>query len=993
MVCVGDTGAFWPDIPGIAYDWDFGGSTNPNTYNTSYVGGVQFNTPGTYDVTLRVSTDCCGWTNKDTITIIVDAKPTITLTGNTEICKGDNTTLTVTTNGDSIHWSPFIGLNTDTGAVVVCNANDTVNYVITVQSTFGQCSADTTLQVNVNETPDLSNTSTVGSTCGNDGSATVTPTGGSGNYTYQWNDPANQITGTANNLYTGNYSVTVTDLNTGCLDSTFVFVPNSNAPMVYIANANNPLCYNGVDGSAYAGINNGTGPFTYTWLDGGGATLSSGVGLDSLVNVSEGTYTVSITDANGCVDDFTFTLNHPDSVYGIITDSTNATCYGLFDGMLEVQGDGGVGNFSYQWDDPDSSTTQLVDSLDNGTYTVTITDGNGCTNTLTITFPVVGAMPIVIDPGVDDTVCGATHNLNAVPSALNGHWILNSGPGNITFNPSMQDPNASAFVSQYGLYELLWVEDNGACSDTGSVEVLFVEQPIADAGNLFGSVCGLDHNLSAVPSAGTGTWSIIAGASTVTFNPNVNSPNVSVQFGAYGVYTLEWTEDNGFGCVSSDQINITTVNFNVNGGSGDTICGNQYTFNAVALGNNGHWIQEGGPGTTNYSPSNGSPTATATASLYGIYDYAWVEDNGVCYDTARISVQYVEMPVANAGSVVDTVCGLTANLNAIPSVGTGSWSLVSGAGTVSYNPGTASASTSLTLSAFGNYTFEWTENNGHGCINSDQVSFVAFNQVTPFIITPDTFVGCLPRLEVNFSNYTDTTDLLGVFWDFDDGTYSQLYEPTHTFTGEGCYDITLTSKTRLGCNIDTTYEDLICVYPLPDPDFYADPPSGTITDNWIQLYNESTGAVDYVWEIEGSDTLIYEFEPRHPFPNDPGIYSVCLTAITDKGCEATTCDDIEIKDVFSIYVPTAFTPNGNNRNDRFFPVMNGVLDKDYQFIVFNRWGDVIFQSTKLGDSWDGTVMQGGQKAQAGVYIWKVVVTDIEELYPGRTFTGHVTLMR
>ena len=118
QVCVGEFVSFNSSITATQFDWDFGGAIVPNNPTTQVITNAQCNTPGTFTITLRVNTDCCGWTEKDTVTVIVGSTPTFAMSGNLQYCSGGSTTLNITSPADSIQWSPFVGLSTDTGSVV-----------------------------------------------------------------------------------------------------------------------------------------------------------------------------------------------------------------------------------------------------------------------------------------------------------------------------------------------------------------------------------------------------------------------------------------------------------------------------------------------------------------------------------------------------------------------------------------------------------------------------------------------------------------------------------------------------------------------------------------------------------------------------------------------------------------------------------------------------------------------------------------------------------
>lgn len=829
--CVGEFLTFNSSITATQFDWDFGGAFIPNNPTTEFVNNVQCNTPGVFTITLRVNTDCCGWTNRDTITLIVDPIPAVTVTGNTNICVGDNTTLTATTGADSIVWTPFTGLNIDTGSVVIANPSSTTKYFVTVYS--GSCSASDSITVNVFDLPDLSNVVAVGASCGNNGTATVTPTGGSGTYNYLWDDLSAQTTATASNLFVGNYKVIVTDAVSGCLDSTYVAIPNVGTPIVYISNTVNVSCYGGFDGGATAGVNNGTAPYDYIWTDLTSlATVASGVGVNSISNMPAGQYRVFVTDNNGCTDFMDFAIDEPDtSVYILPIDTLEPTCYTTNDGEIEVIGDGGNGFFTYLWDDPLAQTTPRITGLNPGTYKVVVTDFKGCQDSMT--FVLNGPGNLMADAGLDDTVCGAIYTLNAIPSPSipPAQWRMISGPGIASFTPTSTISNPGVSVSAFGVYQFVWEETDGlGCFDMDTVEVLFVEVPDANPGASKDTSCVLSMQLGAIPSVGIGTWSFVSGPGTVSFLPNVNDPNAVVTFSVEGLYVLEWTEDNGFGCVTSGQIQIEVIN----------------------------------------------------------------------------------------------------------------------------------------------------------------------NMVFP-TFDIDSVDGCMPQFTVNFTSTTDPAMVTSCSWDFGDGnSINNDCAPPHTFTSEGCYDVTLTIRTIQGCVIDTTYSSSpVCVHPLPLPDFEMEPSPATILNNNVQFTNISTGAVNYRWYFPDGDSSFLS-DPRHPVPPFIGSHVICLEAISSYGCADSICKSIQVLDEFIFYAPNAFSPlNEDGINDEFKPIFSGVNPEKYELFIFDRWGEIIFKTKDINEAWDGRRKRGSRRVmcKSEVYVWKVVLTDLQNNFIDEQFKGHVTLIK
>ncbi|HIA05155.1 MAG TPA: gliding motility-associated C-terminal domain-containing protein [Flavobacteriales bacterium] len=266
------------------------------------------------------------------------------------------------------------------------------------------------------------------------------------------------------------------------------------------------------------------------------------------------------------------------------------------------------------------------------------------------------------------------------------------------------------YATSVGSYTFIGTTSCCGAADTSAPAIIDIfALPVADAG-LGGTECDLDFTFSAVASLGTGAWSLFSGPGTAIFGDTI-SPTDSVSVSQYGTYVFQWAETNS-ACADSDTV---TVTFNeqpiADAGSGGVACDSSFVLNAFATAGNGTWSQLSGPpaGVTSYSNAN-SATSVATVSVYGTYVYQWLEVNGICSDSDTVALTYYELPVADAG-LGSIECDLDFTLNAAPSVGSGSWSQVLGAGTTVFADSTSPTS-GITVSGPGTYVYRWTEVNG-----------------------------------------------------------------------------------------------------------------------------------------------------------------------------------------------------------------------------------------------------------------------------------------
>ncbi|MBN8556831.1 MAG: gliding motility-associated C-terminal domain-containing protein, partial [Burkholderiales bacterium] len=153
-----------------------------------------------------------------------------------------------------------------------------------------------------------------------------------------------------------------------------------------------------------------------------------------------------------------------------------------------------------------------------------------------------------------------------------------------------------------------------------------------------------------------------------------------------------------------------------------------------------------------------------------------------------------------------------------------------------------------------------------------------------------------------------------------------------------------------------------------------------------KFLNNSVNAATHYWTFgDGSNSSI--LEPQHTYPGK-GEYLVTLHVSSNDGCKDSLTMPVEIKPVFTIYIPNAFTPDGNGTNDFF--TAKGQEITEFRMMIFNRWGELIFETDNIEKGWDGRANGGDDIAQDGVYVYKIEVRDFRNKY--YDYMGHVTLL-
>jgi len=265
--------------------------------------------------------------------------------------------------------------------------------------------------------------------------------------------------------------------------------------------------------------------------------------------------------------------------------------------------------------------------------------------------------------------------------------------------------------------------------------------------------------------------------------------------------------------------------------------------------------------------------------------------------------------------------------------------------------------------------------------------YPAPNAVT---VEPTTFLGCTP-LNVFLDNLSFPIDeSYDVTWDFGDGNSSKEISPSHIYEEPGNYRVTVDIVSPLNCGISRDFGDYIRVLQSPVADFTCDPMVANIFNKTINFMDRSVNAGGWQWDFGGAGSSFIQ-EPTFTFP-DTGVYEVVLTVFhPDNNCPDTLSKIIDVIPTVDFFFPNAFTPNNDSSNDEFLGLgyYGGVVD--FELLVFNRWGEMVFETTDPREGWNGRAFNNGDTAPQGVYVYKAKYRDPR----GKDFStdGHITLLR
>ncbi|MDX2003116.1 MAG: gliding motility-associated C-terminal domain-containing protein [Chitinophagales bacterium] len=359
------TGAAFAYISGGTPPYDLAWSSGDSTASIT-------NLPaGNYSL---VVTDSSGCQATDFITVTEPAAIQYTLDSTDVSCANGSdgsATITITSGGSgnfTYRWSNAVTTPSNPGIPAG-------TYVVTVTDVVGNCSFVDSIVVNQRDSFIITISGIQDASCFNvpDGQASASVGGDIVNYTFLWN--SNETTPTAIALPAGVVTVQVTDTS-GCMQTATATV---GAPPRFTLSfvTTNVTCNGGNDGTATVNTSGGFTPFTYQWNDPQNQTGQTATGLSANV-----VYTVTVTDANGCPEFADTSLSEPPAI-ALVVDSVPASCFGAGDGSVSVTASGGASPYTYLWSD--GSTTSSVSGLQQGTYSVVVTDGNGCTASTSVT--------------------------------------------------------------------------------------------------------------------------------------------------------------------------------------------------------------------------------------------------------------------------------------------------------------------------------------------------------------------------------------------------------------------------------------------------------------------------------------------------------------------------------------------------------------------------------------------------------------------------------
>ena len=575
-------------------------------------------------------TEQCVNTDRIPITVTVYDEISIVLENleNVDCYNGENGSIDISVSGGSGNYTydwDYNGTETPNTDPQDLNNLSSGIYTVTVNDSNSNCSATTSFTIS-QPTEALSSTITSITDVLCHGEATgaidLTITGGTGPYSILWNNGSTDED--QNNLTAGTYNVTITDAN-GCSTTNQATISQpTNSLSANITNINNVSCKNGTDGSFNVNVTGGTSPYQYS-IDNGTTNQNN----DLFENLSAGTYNVLVTDANNCTANAQVTITEPEKIKVSITNVNNVDCSGEATGDISISVYGGTQPYTYSWSN--SATTQNLTDVVAGTYSVTVTDANGCT---------ASANTTISEPSSPISLNISKVDANTAQGCTNGEATANvsggTSPYTYAWSASANNQTTSTATNLHVGSHSVTITDANGCELTQSIVISCVNTCDAEIsiGNITNVLCVGDATGSgtvtasstANPSATfTFTWSngqVDAGVTSSTIN------NITA-----GVYDVSVTIDGTVCQPVEETISISEPNnaLNLTASSTDELGPNTNDGTASATATGG--VE---PYTYQWSPG-GETTQNISGLASGSYTVTVTDANG-CTETATVTV-------------------------------------------------------------------------------------------------------------------------------------------------------------------------------------------------------------------------------------------------------------------------------------------------------------------------------------------------------------------
>jgi gliding motility-associated-like protein len=875
-----------------------------------------------------VITDANGCDKRDSVLITEPTKIQLSTTVTNVLCNGATTGAVVLSVSGGVPAYTYTWSNGATTKDLTAVAAGT--YTVTVRDQ-NLCTVTASATITQSTALILSGTAFNALCAGtNNGSISLSITGGNGPYTYAWSNAA--TTKDLQGLGAGTYTVTVSDVNSCTATATYTLSQPTAITSSIIGT--NVTCFGANNGAANLTVGGGVAPYTFLWSNFNGAK--------DLTNIPGGVYRVIITDANGCSKRDSIVIEEPTPL-ATTQVVTNISCFNANDGSIAVSVSGGTSPYTYTWSTGQNTAT--ITNLAQATYTLTVRDVNSCS--IVTSGQVVNPPGITLSAIVKDPLCNAANGNNAGGSI---DLIPNGGTPSYTYAWSNGQITQNIASLQGGVFTVT-VTDTRGCTATHTSTIV---EPDAIFYNVFTT------NVSC-KDAKDGFLDITAYGGTLPYSFQWSQGNLTEDVGSLngGNYQVTITDKNsctvsGFFTVREpDSLHVSLTKI-------DATCQGANTGSVTA-------IATGGTRQYDYLWNNFNKDSSQSAIPGGVYTVVVTDSNG-CKVNAAITVNGQPSTMSSTKSVSSPTCADADN-------GFASIAITGGALPYTFNWNTTPAQTGNMATNLAGGSYIVTTTDAVGCNRVDTLMVIA---PAAIVVSANTSNASCANTANGNVTVTSTGGKAPLLY-----TLNGFTQSSNQFTGimPGTYSVSV--RDANGC------ESVSSVTILSPAAFAIDLTASkevilaTQTVNLYTNVQSDTTITKYVWTPVSAN---FDFSNCTDSANCPNpmaapmqTTTIVVTAINARGCEASDTIRIEVSNDLSQFIPTAFTPNADGLNDFFEFDILGATNLDVN--VWNRWGEKVFSNpsqingisqSNANGAWDG--MFRGKKVQFDTYTYMIEVT-------------------
>ncbi len=856
-----------------------------------------------------------------------------------QICPGGSLNL-LASGANSYIWSPSTWLNTSIGSNVVSSPISSITYIVTGTDTNG-CSNNDSILVDIIQPLSMSVYPPNPSVCIDDDAEITISTGILSNFSYSWypNYGVTYIQSNTSSIVfslsppiSTNYNFRV-DYGVGCIDSISIPILVYPKPSLTISN-NTTIC------SGSSVILNGSGTNNLIWYPSNSLNNNFGSSVIASPSISTSYYMIG-EDINGCKD----TLN---TIVSVVPKPN----INIYPSEVEIcKGDSISlyisGAENYIWSPSQgilalSSDSVLVFSNNSLIYNVTAFDSLGCSNDTSIKVN-VNPLPNITLNNLDSIICNGDISVINSYGASSYSWYSNSILFNNTGSSVSTQPSTNTTIFVTGI-------DTNNCSSSSSTNIIVNPLPNINLTSNLSTICNGDSVKLYVDGANNYSWVPSVSLSS-SFGNIVNaSPLLST------TYYVTGTDTNNCSNTVSKNIFVNPLPSLYIQPQNFSICSGDSAIINISGANSYYW-------SPNISLSNDTGSnVIAFPNISTKYNINGIDSNG-CLNSINFNINVIQNPNISINASSTIICeGESVNL------------IASGLNQYYWQPSTSlSSNIGNFVTANPKFSTEYTLSgiDSSGCEGNLKIT-----------------INVIPRPQANMdsNNYSlcrgDTAALKIDFlgnppWkvDYSINSISQLTLTTSNNPyllkafSEGEYKI-LSVSDASGCNNSASGTASITLLNKPTTDFSFSPNSTNILEPKINFLNNSSFFDSLIWLFGDGSTNYFDLNPEHTYL-DTGYFNVSLITF-NQFCSDTLIKSIYISPLFEIYFPNIFTPNGDGINDCFQP--KGIGINSYEIVIYNRWGQLVFESKDINNCWDG-IMFNGKIAQSDLYTYIVYLRD------------------